>query len=232
MRGGRGGEESVGATRTGPTALLCMGLWIMTLCAGCGGPPPLDKSLLTGEPCEPPCWQGFVPGASTEDQIIDYLSDSDYVASHYRDTVGGETIIWWQSSLSGRDQGTSNAFGIRKGVLSSMVVSLDYELTLDQLLAKYGPPEKLWVQWSAGGSAVVLVNLYYPSQGFIPQVELEPSNGYHELTAQDTVRRVWYFPPTTLEELANLGSSIPFPPREYVDTDVRDWAGYGRIRVR
>ncbi|HUW96180.1 MAG TPA: hypothetical protein VMW58_10370 [Anaerolineae bacterium] len=218
-----------------PRAAHLLSVTILMAClAACraGEATAIDKSLLTGQPCGPPCWQGLVPGVSTEGQIEDFVSESDYVDDHYRDMHGGETIIWWQAAPGGRDQGTTNAFGIREGVLSSMVVSLDYELTLDQLLARYGPPEKLWVQWSAGGSAVALVNLYYPSQGFIPQVELEPSNGYHELTAQDTVRRVWYFPPTTLEELANLGPSIPFPPREYVDTDVRDWAGFGRIRVR
>lgn len=212
--------------------VLACSLPLLPILAACRESPPVDTSLLTGEPCEPPCWQGLVPGVSTEDQIMKYVQDSDYVGNQYRDTHGRETIIWWQSSLRGREQATSNAFGIREGMLTGMVIYLDYELALDQLLTRYGPPEKLWAQWRAGGSAVALVNLYYPTEGFIPQLELEPADGYHELRAEDRVTCVWYFPPTTLEELPNLGASIPFPPREYMDTDLLDWEGYGRIHVR
>ena len=31
--------------------------------------PPIDRSLLGGGPCAPPCWQGLTPGESDEDDV-------------------------------------------------------------------------------------------------------------------------------------------------------------------
>lgn len=192
----------------------------------------VDTSLLTGDPCGPPCWQGLVPGMSTEEDVVCYLAQSDYVGEYYRDTYAGSTTLWWQSTLPGRSQATYNAFGITDGTLSDMVIYLDYRVTLDRVLERYGPPDKLWAQWSTGGSAQALVNLYYPGEGFIPQLVVEPSDGHHELVPETLVTRVWYFVPTTLDQLHELRDAVPFPGSGYEQSELQDWAGYGRIDMR
>ena len=191
----------------------------------------VDQSLLTGEPCPPPCWQRLTPGVSTQEDVLDYIAESSYVGDHYREAHAVGTTIWWQSILDGRSLDTYNFLATRHGTLSVMMIYLDYEVTLEDLLAKYGPPEKVRAEWSSGGSAVALVNLYHPTQGFMLQLEVIPSDGYHEVLPQTKVVRVWYFPPAPLEALPKLRFFIPFPSREYMDTELQDWQGYGRIRV-
>ncbi len=94
----------MGATRTGPTALLLLGLWMITLCAGCGEPPPLDTSLLTGDPCEPPCWQGLTPGVpSYEDQRWTFNPKAANVGSALRGI---------QKGIDGLDRSELRDFGV------------------------------------------------------------------------------------------------------------------------
>lgn len=193
----------------------------------------VDRSLLTGEPCGPPCWQGQVPGVSTEEEVLQYMADSKYVGHHYRDPFAGSNTIWWQSTLGDRSQRTWNAFGIRDGMLADMVIFLDYEFTLEELLIRYGDPERFRAQWDTGSSADAEVTLYYPRLGMIPQLELKPSDGYHELHPESKVIRVWYFPPTSLNGLFYLAGDIPFPDkREHAEIVLQDWQGYGRIELR
>jgi hypothetical protein len=217
-------------------------VWLLALAAplvGCRATPqatpgprgPVDRSLLTRDPCEPPCWQGLTPGVSTQEEVLEYIAESDYVGDHYREPHAFGTTIWWQSTLRGRGVDTSSFFATKSGTLAVMMIYLDYEVAVKDLLAKHGPPEKLWAQWSTGDSGVAFVNLYYPTQGFMTQLEVTPSDGYHEVLPQTKVARVWYFPPGSLEGLPSLRFFIPFPPREYMDAELEDWRGYGRIRV-
>jgi len=109
--------------------LLCLGI-----CAGCGEPPPLDMSLLTGEPCEPPCWQGLVAGVSTEDEIERFLTGSGLVNrnSVYRGSLsrGGKTVgvsIQWLSSANVQGAHSRNSFAMEDGLLQDMTICLGAE---------------------------------------------------------------------------------------------------------
>lgn len=194
---------------------------------------PVDTSLLTGQPCGPPCWQGLVPGVSTLGDVSQFIAASGYVGDHYRGTYAGRTIIRWQSRLWGRSSRTWNAFSIRDESLIAIRIHLDYELTLEQLLEEYGHPERFRAYWAGWSSAYALVNLYYPSHGFTAQLEVAPSDGHHDLQPQSRVTRVWYFAPTTLDGLLNLAGVVPFPDDpEDADTVLQDWHGYGPVDLR
>jgi len=215
-------------------AALVVGLLVLgTSLASCDVRGPLDMSLLTGRPCEPPCWQGLIPGVSTKEEVEDFIATSEYVDrdSVYRERSWGADAIWWESAAWWTTNPEPNAFVLDRDTLIVVRIQLDYELTLESLLETYGPPQKLWAHWRGWGRADILVNLYYPTLGLIPQLVVEPSDGEHELQPHSKVIRVWYYPRTSLEGLVDLGESIPLPPREYVDTDLDDWSGYGPIEV-
>ena len=199
----------------------------------CGLDAPADRSLLTHEPCAPPCWQGLLPDVSTLAEVSQYVESSSVVGEHYRDTYADRTIIRWQSTIGGRSQRTWNAFSIRDGVLIAMRIHLDYEVTLEQLLDKYGIPEKFRTQLESGGGVDALVNLYYPAQGLIAQLEVDPSDGHHELEEETKVTRVWYFSPTSVDGLFDLAGVVPFPDKkEHAEMVLQDWHGYGFVDLR
>ena len=210
-------------------ALSLLGVSLVS-CAPGG---PVDRSLLTGDPCEPPCWQGLVPGVSTVQEVEGVLAGSEYVKqdSVERERWGGFSTIWWESTASWASGSGRNAAVMKGDMLQVLMICLDYELVLEDIVERYGTLEKLWVTWTSLGGVEVAVRLYYPHEGLIFALVLQPSNGYHELEPGSRVTVVRYFAPTSLEGLIRLGESIPFPPREYVETDLDDWSGYGPIKV-
>jgi hypothetical protein len=141
-----GGEQSVRVERTSRTVLLCLGVLMVSMSAGCGEPPALDTSLLTGEPCEPPCWQGLTPGQSTLQEVNEFMRTSGFVnpGSVHRSQLhrSGQWVgvsIWWRSTVGGGSR--SNKFIVEGGVLDSVTIYPDYVLTLQRLIDRYGPPE-------------------------------------------------------------------------------------------
>ena len=214
--------------------LLCVALLIAAICSGCGQ---VDRTLLTGDPCEPPCWQGLTPGVSTAQQVEHFLGASQYVKpdSVHREAWGWRdlTTISWESTAWWIGKAEPNALIVQGDTLMVISIQLDYELTLEDLLDRYGPPQRYWARWRGWGGADVIVNLYYPTTGLVTKlvVESSPSDGHHRLEPDSLVTRVWYCPSTSLDGLADLGDLIPLPPREYMDTDLNDWGGYGAIEV-
>ena len=218
--------------------LLCMALFIAATPHGCGQPP-IDMSLLTGDPCEPPCWQGLTPGSSTEDDVNKFLETSRFVDLHciFRSDVTTASAgvvgvgIQWRST-AGRSRGVdSNQFVIEGGVLRYIFVYPDYDITLDSLLEKYGPPEKVNVAitGSFGGVPRVGVTLFYPTKGFTADLELPIDDA--RLGPDSTVLRLWYSQAAPLEQFLELGKGyLGRTPEQWLES-LREWPGYGQLQL-
>jgi hypothetical protein len=227
----------IGARRT---TLLFLGLWMMTLCGGCGEPPPLDMSLLTGEPCEPPCWQGLTPGESTEEDVAEFMRATRFVdtcsvfrSSYTRLTRGGSeevsgVVITWRSSGG---LATCNSFSIEEGVLKYITICPYPGVTLGRLIDRYGPPEKYEVIVPIGGPLYYDVTLFYPTHGFTVDLVLPYDDG--ALQPESEVAEVWYFRAAPLERFLELryeaGSGGPTPGK--LLELLHDWEGYGAIEL-
>jgi hypothetical protein len=210
--------------------LLCLGL-----CAGCGEPPPVDVSLLTGEPCEPPCWQGLTPGVSTEEEVNDFLRSSELVdqASIFRGEVTrdrgevvGTTIQWWSTAnMSNVPRQFGNDCLITEGLLQDLIIWLDSEVTLEDLLERYGAPVKFTAWMEGVESRYVKVTLLYPRYGF--EATLIIRQGEVELRPDSEIVRVWYFRSASqLDEYLRLCREIG---NLWSEDTLQDWHGYGPI---
>jgi hypothetical protein len=205
------------------------------------GPAPIDISLLTGKPCEPPCWQGLVPELSTEIDVNTFLETSKFVDHESISrgdisTGSGDVIgirVQWRSSASDHGAQGANSFDIEGGVLRSIETYLDFEVTLEELLERYGPPTRLRARFAEIQRVDAEVTLYYPELGLIARLYIEPSDEQFELQPGCAIQRVWYFSPQPLEDLCDLSGAIPFPDKpEHIDTVLQCWQGYGLIDLR
>lgn len=196
----------------------------------------VTQGLLSGAPCAPPCWQGLVPGLSTIDQINEFLRDANtyrYIDVHSveRSGDGEDAIITWRRR--GETQ-RENWFDVQNGVLEVMNLHLDSEVTLAQLVEKYGLPDKFEAGLSLHpGPVDVTVDLFYGTVGMMPEVRLESPNPVLE---EDTrVVRTWYFEPSTLEGFyaavaGNKGEPLEDYQLDWLD-DWGDWPGYGPVEL-
>jgi hypothetical protein len=209
--------------------LLCLGL-----CVGCGEPPPVDRSLLTGEPCQPPCWQGLMPGVSTEDQVNEFLRTSPFVqrTTIYRGRVtrSGEMAgvsIDWLSTANVQGAHAVNSFRVEGGVLRDIIVYLDSKATLKELLEVYGPPDGFSAGLTGVESTRVDVVLLYPEHGFIAFLSLpahDPS-----LQPDSVLSWLWYFRAAPLDRFLVLTREVGFFSGSVEVESFWSWEGYGPI---
>ena len=215
--------------------LLCANLAMLAAGVGCREPPAPDMSLLTGDPCEPPCWQGLTPGESAEDDVNDFLETSELVdpgsvirgdRTSATEGVVGVGIRWRSTAARGRG---ANSFAVDAGVLNHITIYPDYDLTLERLIERYGPPEKYVSHLSGYERQWVDVTLYYPTHGFTVYLMLRPDDA--TLKPESKVVSIWYFRAAPLERFLQLGweagyfSSVPAGAEEFG----HDWQGYGRV---
>ena len=232
--------QSMATQRRVATGLVWAGLLSLGLCVGCAGPPPVGMSLLTGDPCEPPCWQGLTPGQSTEDDALEFLRSSRFVDTRtiYRAALsrGGQVVgssIQWRSTAARSSNVDSNDFAIEGGVLRDMIIYPDYDVTLESLLQRYGPPDKLHVMVTGRHVPMLQVTLFYPSYGFTATLELPADQLV--LRPETTVIQVWYSEAGPLGTFIQLGISylgtyLGTTPEQWSQS-LRDWQGYGVMEV-
>jgi len=239
------GAEGMRARAGVLTSVLALVALVVPAC-GCGPaepkatPVPIDVSLLTGKPCEPPCWQGLTPGSSTEDDVNQFMETSKFVD---RDSVFRGDIttasagvvgvsVQWQSVVEMHGSKGWNSFHIEDGVVQSIETYLDFEVTLGELLDRYGPPTSLRAQYSPPPSVDAEITLFYPELGLAARVLLKPPEDHLELQPGSTVERVWYFSPRPLEELCDLSGAVRFPDKpEHIEIVLQPWEGYGPIEL-
>lgn len=222
--------------RSVPLWLLSLALLVSGLCAGCGEPPPLDMSLLTGEPCEPPCWQGLTPGVSTEDEVMDLLRTSELVdqssifrgeVTRGRGEVVGTTIQWWSTAnVSNLPRQFGNDSVIKEGLLQHMTIWLDAEVTVQDLMERYGVPDNFTAWLEPVDPPRVKVTLFYPRYGF--QATLIIPRDDVRLRPETEIVRVWYFRSASrMEGYLRLCREVGYPSAS--EDTLQDWHGYGPI---
>jgi hypothetical protein len=215
---------------------LTLLLLILATCVGCRESPPVDTSLLTGEPCEPPCWQGLTPGVSTEEEVNEFLRTSELVdrITLFRSdiTLGtgevvGVRVQWWSKATTPRERrGIGNVVDIHGGVVQDIAVLLDCEVTAEDVLKRYGPPHRWNATWVSLDVLDVDVMLYYPNHGFTARLRL-PSYGVW-LGPEDEIREVRYLRAVRPEEFLDVGAEMGYFLPDELES-LREWNGYGPV---
>lgn len=194
-------------------------------------------SLLTGDPCEPPCWQGLTPGVSTHEEVNEFIRTSRFVnpqtlhVTALRTGDGqrvGVSISW--STTVGRGGGYID-LAVKGGVLNNMIIYPNYDLTVGSLLETYGPPERVnvGITGSFGHIPAVGVTLFYPTNGFTAYLELPIDDA--RLGPDSTVLRLWYSQAAPLEQFLELGKGyLGRTPERWLES-LREWPGYGQLEL-
>lgn len=197
---------------------------------GCASGPQADKSILTGAPCTPPCWQQIVPQKTTPDEAKDILSKSSYVQKNSvneEQTDQGQ-ILSWRSNVG--DQ--SNFLGVHNGTVESIYITLDFSMSVKQLVDKYGPPDKVAALGVSSDGTKARVFLYYLGRGFVAVSPDLASSESISLSEGTPIHDLIYHPPvSTLDELQRDIFKNPEDAVQFFVGNSYDWAGYGPVKV-
>jgi hypothetical protein len=191
---------------------------------------------LTGEPCEPPCWQGLTPGFSTEQEVYEFVQTSELVdettlcirdrTSGTGEVVGAGVHWWSRVDTAGVPRQFGNNVMTRGGVVEEITVFLDSEVTLADLLERYGEPDMWSYSWVAPDIPDLDVALYYPNHGFTAWLRLPADDTW--LGPDNQIRRVRYSRTVPPADFLELGPEAGYFYAYEADS-LRDWQGYREI---
>lgn len=202
----------------------------------------VDRTLATGEICDPPCWQGIVPGETSVAEALAILNEAPFVVNQSitRDSIYGFPdleAISWHSTISEWDPHIPRnrvRVSIQKNEVHDILITLEYELTVQELFDRFGEPDRYTI--TPSHPTCYGVTLIWLDQGL--QADLYPSevkrnkSDQQLVTPDQLVWRVTYFPPvstvmaflmTVYGQSADDASSIL--------SDYGYWRGFTSVKI-
>jgi hypothetical protein len=232
-----GGDSYGGRMSYARRRFLVVVLLILSgMVGGCAlrRPAPIDRSILTDDPCAAPCWQGIVPGETTSAEAWDILTTLEFIdhdSYPYRGRAEAAGVEWinWRTLACDDPTKLGNLYA-QDGVVSQVEVGLDFVLPSQGVLDKYGAPEGYLAYRRSGHEMVKTeVHLYYPERGLIFVSWAEPDVRF-ALEADTPISVVYYFEPMSIDELFEAGTPDLRRTR-FGKEHLQDWKGLGQIKV-
>lgn len=156
-----------------------------------------DISLLSGEPCEAPCWNNITPGeTSFRDAKIIVEDDARY--ANVEEVAPEEDTV---ERLFGFSEGDANVccqIYSRDGeVVESMLFLLSPEMNLGEVTDKYGDPTYLTGEEVSEGQAIMF--LVYPDASIVLYAFVEGKEG--SLSADSEIIGLLYMTEPEMQDI-------------------------------
>lgn len=147
--------------------LLMAALGVMLFAAACGPAPEIrsdtflrDQSLISQDPCGPPCWRGITPGETTWGDAVTIVEDDPTLTEiqiRSDDETGQIGMAWAQVD----GDGCCQMFTEDGERVDFFVAQVAPDLTLDQLLNTHGEPDYLLGELLPNDPQQGIFYLYY-----------------------------------------------------------------------
>lgn len=187
---------------------------------------PADRSVTTGDPCPPPCWQGIVPAETSREAAEAMLRASPFVWQEEIWTDGDNENGAMRFTSAGSSRWGESYVNWREGVVWSIGLAIGFPLGAAEVIDRFGEPEAVrsefegdpehpqWVVW-----------FYYPHRGVIFDLRIVGLDT--TLRPSTPVARVLYTPPSDLERMINhVWGQMPTVVAQMLK-DMHPWRGYG-----
>ena len=171
-----------------------------------------DGGFLSNNPCGPPCFQGIVPGTTTEHEAVQILQSQGlyYNCSSFNNEVS--------SGKRGVECGSSVNISFQRGtdIVDAVSFGLSQKVTVADVIAKYGEPDTVLVtldhRYPRAG-----MNLYYTDLRAI--IGLPDQEGsIFRVSASTTVESIGYLSAASYKSHVPAIDSLP------------KWKGYGEYK--
>jgi hypothetical protein len=193
----------------------------------------IDRGLLYGEPCAPPCWEGITPGVSSKEDVLRILDQLE--------SDGGiESYTVWNFRAEGRFGTVYIGFDDDEHV-DGIRLHPWFDYRVKQVIDQFGEPEayaspsrleredcpcqnwddEIYERAPSGGGY-----LLYPSQGVTVRIRI--AEGYTGCVCSEMETAVlYYYVPRSLADALEEGRTPAFDWADWSSADLVQWHGYG-----
>jgi len=184
--------------------------------AACAPPPELrdpnmlqDTGLITGDPCEAPCWRGITPGETSWSDALTILEDDttiENLQTQADDNSNAALAEWNQKGGSACCQMYSDDGEL----VSVLLLRVAPNMTLGEVIERHGEPT--YAVGSSFAETQAAMNVVYPEQNMVIYVFSEGVTG--TISESSEVFAVLYVIPSQMDLLIQT-------------SDLHAWEGYG-----
>ncbi|MBN2469910.1 MAG: hypothetical protein JXN59_04220 [Anaerolineae bacterium] len=199
----------------GKRHVIVLSVILLVLVAGCLPQPSLrselfldDRSLVSGEPCVAPCWNGIVPGETTWTEAITLVQNDEAFAGFETEANEGLLQAIWQKAGSEQFCCRLLSEGEEEPV-SYVFLALSPGIIVDEVLRQHGDPT--YVTTFDFTDAESVIQLIYPDQYMVISVVVGDSTA--SLLANSDVVAVLYMSPGEMQLILDT-------------TELQAWNGY------
>jgi hypothetical protein len=130
----------------------------------------VDKNPFTGIPCEAPCWHDLTVGESNESDVMSKLPtltfiDQNAIDTHKLSLPSLDPFVYAQGTEITADCKYSAKHCVRlrivDNVLTEIVVTIDYEITLQEAIEYLGDPHYIGYQDLGAEEIICEINLVW-----------------------------------------------------------------------
>ena len=197
--------------------ILLMIVPLALLAAACMPEPSLvsdlfldDNSLITGEPCGAPCWDGITPGETTWVDATNMVQADPNFEGFETNAEGGLQQAVWQKAGSGQYCCRLIADDTEGALISYIFLALSSpNIIVDNVLEVHGDPT--YVTTFPFTSTESVVQLIYPDVPMVVSALVGDSNS--SLLANSDIVAVLYMDQTQMDLILQT-------------TELKAWAGY------
>jgi protein-disulfide isomerase len=170
-----------------------------------------DSSLITGEPCAPPCWRGIVPGQSTLAEALAIVNAADDLQLMQQAD---------QAFQFGHIDGPAccQIVADETQVVSAIILQFAPAMTIGESLAKHGEP--LFFRGQPYTDSEAILWFYYPDLFTMIQIIVPGQEG--ELASGSPLVAAYYLTELDMSAALDTGALSPWKGyvafREYTDS--------------
>lgn len=193
-----------------------------------------DDSLVTGEPCLPPCWYDIQPGSTDTTTALEKVRLLEFVNPTSVEKTFRDLYPGTDDSIDWEYQGTAD-FGGGIFILEDTVrwfrVDHPNYLVLEDIITTIGEPDWVWVGRAGGAGNHHIYRFVFEKMGLMLESRMYGDNSLMPesviLRSDIQINKAFYFTPRSLAEFLTEIRQVPEDELGRIMSDYQVWPGYG-----
>ncbi len=178
-------------------------------------------------PCGLPCWNNITPGITSRNAAVKILKETAYIDKSSIKESGSNEFggCRWNWKVAGRRIAPTLSW--ENGVVREISLGLTFDISIDDILKEFGPPEAVGV--IEGGTPenwYWVLDMFYPQSGI--QVKVYTPDFSSLIEPSTEVGAIVLFSPTSIEN--RLTELYPDSTSNSLNWLFKSWKGFGDIK--